>query len=191
MVLDVWGTALRNSTPTIPENVGRRRGLFYWGLGGREQCWRIGEGDQSSCSSVFVVEGTGHHLASHRQLVFQAQDAPWSLEVPRGGSGSRWNGPTSPAPASPNVGRNSTEEIGRGKKKADGEEWWWQTPEAQCLWPCVAVQGMVEADKEMLQEVELELAMLGAEEVYSQCSGNGKVSRGPKLCRAPHSRVQL
>lgn len=75
--------------------------------------------------------------------------------------------------------------------QADGEEWWWQTPEAQCLWPCVAVQGMVEADKEMLQEVELELAMLGAEEVYSQCSGNGKVSRGPKPCRAPHSRVQL
>lgn len=52
--------------------------------------------------------------------------------------------------------------------QADGEGWWWQTPEAQCVWPCVAVQDMVEADKDTLQEAELELAMLGAEEVHSR-----------------------
>ncbi|KAM5194907.1 1,5-anhydro-D-fructose reductase-like [Hipposideros larvatus] len=42
---------------------------------------------------------------------------------------------------------------------------------------------MVEADQEMLQEAELELAMLGAEEVYSQCSGNapGEVTEAVKV----------
>lgn len=43
--------------------------------------------------------------------------------------------------------------------------------EARCLWLCVAIQGMAEADKEMLLETELELEMLGAEEVYFWNSG--------------------
>lgn len=43
--------------------------------------------------------------------------------------------------------------------------------EAWCLWLCVVVQGMAKADKEMLLEAELELVMLGAEEVHSWNSG--------------------
>lgn len=39
------------------------------------------------------------------------------------------------------------------------------------MWLCVVVQGMAKADKEMLLEAELELVMLGAEEVHSWNSG--------------------
>lgn len=39
------------------------------------------------------------------------------------------------------------------------------------MWLSVAIQGMAEADKEMLLETELELEMLGTEEVYFWNSG--------------------